>query len=152
MCCCDIPNINGQLGYKWNNPNGAASIRPISAPETQEGDELLYDEPGRCGGIDSHAHHYRIVRNSGSIYLLVRNGAGDKRIRLSLYANQPEAFAQLDSNGRYWILNALYHAQNQSARQAQAETEESWRKAAAEKRIKTRKVRGGNAIKVWIEN
>ncbi len=150
MCCCNKPTINGEYGYSWDGKS--ISIRPIDPPELQEDDILLYDEPGRCGGIDSHCHHYRIVKNHGVIYLLVKNGGGDKRIRLSLYDTQTEAFSQLDSNGRYWILNAIYHAQTDSTRKASETTTEMWRKAAAEKRIKTRKSRGCNSIKVWIEN
>ncbi len=150
MCCCDKPTINGELGYKWQ-PNDKPSIRRPDPPEIGDGDSLLFDEPGRCGGIDSHCHHYRIVKNCGTVYLLVRNGGGDKRICLSLYDEQLEVFTQLDSNGRYWILNALYHAQSDSAQRAREMTTALWRQAAAEKRIKTRKVRGGSSVKVWIE-
>ena len=150
MCCCNKPTINGEYGYSWDGKS--ISIRPVDPPELQEDDMLLYDEPGRCGGIDSHCHHYRIVKNHGVIYLLVKNGGEDKRIHLSLYNTQYESFSQLDSNGRYWILNALYHAQLDSARKAQEAISEIWRKAAAEKRIKTRKSRGCNSIKVWIEH
>ena len=151
MCCCGKPTINGQLGYKWQ-PNEAASVRPVSPPSLADGDVLLYDEPGRCGGIDSHSHHYRVVKDYGALYLLVRHGGGDDRINLHLYKDQPEVLAQLTSNGRYWLLNATYHAYRDGKSEGHERTEATWRRAAAEKRIKTRKVRGGNAVKVWIES
>ena len=151
MCCCDQPNINGELGYKWK-PTEKTSIRPPQPPTLADGDILLYDEPGRCGGIDSHSHHYRIVKSGGRLDLLVRHGGGDDRFHLSLYGTQPEFFASLDSNGRYWLFNALYHARSEGNRQGYYSATEEWRTAAIEKRIKTRKVRGGDAVKVWIEN
>ena len=150
MCCCGKPTINGEMGYQWQ-PNDNPGVRPPQPPPLLEGDVLLWDEPGRCGGIDSHCHHYRIVKQFCIIYLLVRNGGGDQRIPLSLYGNQHDVLNQLDSNSRYWILNALYHAQSNSALQARERERELWRTAAAEKRIKTRKTRGGSAVKVWIE-
>jgi hypothetical protein len=151
MCCCDQPNINGQLGYKWQ-PNDAPSKRPISAPDISEGDVILYDEPGRCGGTDSHSHHYTLVKSYSRLVLHVRHGGGDDLMFLSLYGKQPEIFDDLDSNGRYWIFNALYHAYGDGKRRGAGESETAWRTAAAEKRIKTRKVRGGSSVKVWIED
>jgi hypothetical protein len=150
MCCCEKPVVNGEMGYKWQ-PTDREGVRPISAPAITEGDELLYDEMGRCGEIDSHCHHYRIVKNCGNIYLLVRNGGGDDRIRLSLYGKQVNSFAILNSNDRYWLLNAIYHAHSEGKRNGRDRANEQWRKAAIEKRIKTRKIRGSNAVKVWID-
>src|SRR5579872_5634439 len=109
MCCCGQPTINGQLGYRWNNPDAAPGIRPIDAPELQEGDTLLYDEPGRCGGLDSHCHHYRVV-SRGGLWLLRRNGSGDHRLHLSSLQTLKGPLQALDSNGRYWLLSAIYHA------------------------------------------
>jgi hypothetical protein len=114
MCCCQTPNINGEPGHQWQ-PADRPGIRPVSAPDAK-GDNVLYDEPGRCGGQDSHSHHYQIVgAASGARFprLLVRHGGGDESIRLSNGAQVLRALAMLDSNGRYWLLNALYHAQSE---------------------------------------
>ena len=142
MCCCDKPNVNGTFGYKWNEPNKPAMTHEVNPPDLKENEILLYDEPGRCGGIDSHCHHYRVIRWYSSIYLLVRNGAGDDRLQISLYNQQVDLLADLASNARYWFLNAIYHAYADGKREAQAETSHRWSKAAAEKRIKIRR-RGG---------
>ena len=150
MCCCNKPNVNGELGYSWDGKS--SSIRPVDPPELGEGDVLLYDEPGRCGGIDSHSYHYRIVKNRGQICLIVRHGGGDERIKISLYKQQPEVFDRVSSNDRYWILSGLYHAHSEAKRQGYAMATEQWQKAAADKKIKTRKVRGSNSVKVWIED
>ena len=71
------------VGYKWNNPSGQASVYPVNPPKLADGDTLVRDLPGRCGGQDSHSYHYCLVRSAGSLNLLVRHGGGDERIRLS---------------------------------------------------------------------
>jgi len=148
MCMCGKPVINGEMGFVWNGE--APHIYPVNPPEIQEGETILYDEPGRCGGLDSHSHHYRVVQSHGSLALLVRHGGGDERISyLSCSKTLLAPLAALDSNGRYWVLNAMYQAQRNAASRATDDERARWRKAAAEKRIKTRKVRDG--VKVWME-
>lgn len=148
MCICSVPNINGQEGYSWDGKE--IGVRKPAPPELKDNDVLLFDEPGRCDKIDSHCHHYRIVKNS-RCFLLARNGSGDQRIRLSNGEVTFNALKQLDSNGRYWLLNAIFHAANDAKMQGMTETGQYWRQAAAEKRIKTRKLRNQDGVKVWIE-
>lgn len=114
MCCCDTPTVNGEVGYKWNNPSGQASVYPVNPPKLADGDTLVRDLPGRCGGQDSHSYHYCLVRSAGSLNLLVRHGGGDERIRLS--GPIGNTLATLNSTECYWILNAIFHAQSDSAR------------------------------------
>ncbi len=150
MCCCGKPTVNGESGYKWNQPDAAPSVYPVNPPPLEDGDELLFDEPGRCGGTDSHAYHYRMVKHCG-LYLLVRHGGGDRRIYLSSNAALVQTLNGLDSAARYWILSAIYHAHHDGARDARESESETWRTAAAEKRIKTRKLPARGVCKVWIE-
>lgn len=150
MCCCESPNINGTLGYKWQ-PSDKPMIRAAHAPTLKDGDTLLYDEPGRCGGIDSHSFHYRVVKNFG-LSLLVRHGGGEERIGLGYHDAVLSILSTLDSNGRYWLLNEIYHVVERASREARENESGKWRRAAAEKRIKTRKLRGRNVSKVWIED
>ncbi len=149
MCCCGKPVINGEIGYRWQ-PNDEPGRYPPNAPMLDDRDVLLFDEPGRCGGQDSHPYHYCVVRSSG-LYLYVRHGGGDERIRLSNGKALALALASLDSDSRYWILNAVYHAQSYAARDAREIERNVWKQAAADKRIKTRKMRGSLSVKVWIE-
>lgn len=144
---CGKPTINGETGYRWNNEQ--TSVRPVNPPTLWDGDVMLADEPGRCGGLDSHCHHYRLVKAHGSLSLLVRHGGGDERVRLS--GPIGETLLGLDSSPRYWLMNAIYHAYEDGKSIATTKTATTWRQAAAEKRIKTRKQRGGSGIKVWIE-
>lgn len=150
MCCCDKPNINGELGYKWQ-PNDRPVIRRPDPPTLTEYDTLLYDEPGRCGGQDSHCHHYRVVGQT-FLTLLYKHGGGEGRIRLSNSKALIPILASLDSNARYWLMNSIYHAYADGQRNGAERTEERWRMAAAEKRIKTRKLPYNKGVKVWMES
>lgn len=149
MCCCKEPNVNGNPGYSWDGKS--VGTHPVNPPTLRDGDMMLFDEPGRCGGVDSHSFHFRVVRQKyGGLALLVRHGAGEERIRLG---TRPigETLARLGSGERYWFLQCLYHVQSEAARHAATERDSVWRSAAAEKRIKTRKQRGRGTVKVWIE-
>lgn len=149
MCCCAQPNVNGTPGYQWS-PSDKPSVRPVNPPTLQEGEVLLYDEPGRCGGQDSHCHHYRITAGRHPM-LLVRHGGGEERIRLSNPQQVLRALEMLDSQGRYWLLNALYHAQADARRAGANAMDAVWHKAAAERRIKVRKVRNTDLVRVEIK-
>lgn len=46
MCCCGKPTINGETGYRWNDPNSTPGVYPVNPPDVQEGETILYDEPG----------------------------------------------------------------------------------------------------------
>lgn len=151
MCCCGKPVVNGQPGYSWDGKS--FSIRPVNPPDIKDGDVLMYDEPGRCGGIDSHSHHFRVV-NSGGVWsnaILVRHGGGDERISLSSVGRlMLPMLAKLDSNERYWLLHTIYSAHEDAIARTREKQNLFWMTAAAEKKIKTRKVHGG--VKVWIED
>lgn len=145
MCCCGKPNINGQPGYSWDGK--AVGVRPVDPPEIEERESLIFDEPGRCGGQDSHCHHYRVT----SLGLLVRHGGGTERLRLSNQKAVITALSALDSTGRYWLLNALYRAAGDASRNAQDETSAKYRKAFVEGTLKKRKLPAQGQVKVWIE-
>lgn len=146
MCCCAKPNVNGEPGYSWDGKN--VNTRPVDPPTLKERDTLLFDEPGRCGGMDSHCHHYRLVNNCG-LELLVRHGGGEERIHVSL----PRGFSfdGLDSNTRYWMLNAIFHAHSNGERQGADKTAQKYRKAFVDGRLKKRKLPAQGSVKVWIE-
>ncbi len=156
MCCCGKPTINGEVGaYSWDGKH--FSTRKPHAPELAEGDTLIFDEPGRCGGIDSHCHHVRVVKadSGGAHYLLVQHGGGAERIRLRCTGDmviRSGTLAAMDSNARYWLLMTLYRVQHESAQAARDTEAARWMQAAANKNIKTRKYRGSDRVKVWIEN
>lgn len=148
MCMCGKPTINGEPGYSWDGKS--VSVRHVMPPELRNGDQLLYDEPGRCGGLDSHSHHFRVVKRSYSHALLVRHGGGEEAIDLSVaFKLALDGLAVLDSNSRYWLFLSIHSAQRIAETRAQDKCNATWRKAAAEKRVKTRKMRAG--VKVWIE-
>lgn len=149
MCCCEKAVINGEDGYSWDGKS--FSVRKPCFAEMEEGDVLVRDLPGRCGGIDSHSHDFRIIRRKiMGLYLLVHHGGGSERIALRAYGC--EGFIEtMNESDCYWIMLTLYGVQSDAARKAQSIESDKWRKAAVEKRIKTRKQRGSNFMKIWIE-
>ena len=149
MCCCGTPTVNGEMGYKWQ-PNERPSIRPVDPPILREHEVLIYDLPGRCGIIDAHCHHYRIVKWLSSLYLAVKHGGGEERIRLSTTPTFTWMLTQLEDTTRYWLCHTLYHATAEAGRTSEEKEDGKWRTAAAEKRIKTQKIRN-RGVKVWIE-
>ena len=149
MCMCGKPTINGEPGYSWDGKSH--SIRKPNPPDLDDGDELLIDEPGRCGGLDCHCHHFRVVKAQsayGGYFLLVRHGGGDERIPLGSRPGIRPLLAT-DSNSRFWLLQMMYQVQHNQAAEARKLANDQWTKAAAEKRIKIRKQRG--SVKVWVE-
>lgn len=149
MCSCDKPTVNGQIGYKWQ-PNDKPTIYPPSPPSLQKDDVLLFDEPGRCGGLDSHSHHFRVVKSYSTRYLLVHHGGGEERIRLLPHDGLLDTLKTLDSNARYWLLHAIYSAHHDGERAGTEKTAAYWRQAAYEKRIKVRKIRNSSLLKVEV--
>jgi len=151
MCCCGKPIINGEDGYSWDGKS--FSVRKPFYPELEEGDTLVKDLPGRCGGIDSHSFDFRLVRVPiYGLQLLVHHGGGSERINLHAYKPSGSIIEALSDSDCYWLMQTLYHVQSDAARDAQSKEAHRWQKAAACKRIKTRKQRGGDSIRVWIEN
>lgn len=150
MCMCGKPTINGEPGYSWDGVR--KGVYPVNPPEPAIGDVLLYDEPGRCGGLDSHSHHVRLVKSHGRLILLVRHGGGDERINLGCVSQislRDEVLSAMDSNARYWLLKTIYSVHREATSEARESERAKWLKAAAEKRIKTRKL--GDKVKVWID-
>lgn len=150
MCMCDKPTRNDALG-------GYGVIN--RAPELQSNDKLIFDECGRCrpqingtGSTDYHSHHFCLVDNYGYTVLLVRHGGGDERINLGgKHRRIVELLEPMDSDRRYLMMHAFYNVHQEAARVARETECNHWRQAAAEKRIKTQKIRGRAAVKVWIE-
>lgn len=150
MCYCGKPNINGEPGYSWDGKT--FGVRLVAAPALDDGDSLLYDEPGRCGGVDSHSHHFRVVKAQHvGFFLLVQHGGGAERISLGYRSFLPGVMRDMDSHARYWLLQNIYHVQADAVAAAKQKADAAWRQAAAEKRIKTRKQPRKGSIRVWIE-
>lgn len=140
MCRCEQPTVNGTGDYKHH-------LRP---PELSDGDELLRDLPGRCGReIDSHAFHFRVVKR-GRYSLMVMSGAGQQVIDLGYRKTIPDTIASMSDDDAYWLCQAMYHAMDKHARCARNAEKSRWAAAAANKRIRTRKMRNSDTVKVRI--
>jgi hypothetical protein len=56
----------------------------------------------------------------------------------------------MDSNTRYWLLNAIYYAHADAERDAREATARKYSKAFVDGQLRKRKARG--VYRVWIEN
>jgi hypothetical protein len=125
--------------------------REYTAPALESGAVLIFDEPGRIlNNVCYRSFYFRVAKQEyGPYALFVKHGAGTESWRMQYTKAVIDGLAKLDSDSRYLILHTLMRAHQESERQAVEKRDAFWRQAAAEKRIKTRKVKAG--IKVWIE-
>ena len=151
MCRCEKPNVNGTPGaYSWDGRS--RTTYQVNPPALRDDDKLIYDEPGRCGGIDCHSHHFRLVEWYASYNLLVRHGAGDERLMFPVTGGQLlPSLETMDSNTRYWLFHSIYSAYSDGRDRMRDELDAHWRAAAAEGRIRTRKLPKRGSVKVWID-
>jgi len=150
MCCCGKPTIKGEPGYSWEGETRFA--RQVDPPILEDGDKVVFDEPGRCGGIDAHCHHFTVVKDGyGPQHtLLVKHGAETERIDLAWYSSTVvEAFANMSSDVRFWVLFSIYSADATARRKTEERTRTNWASAFIAKRIKKSTRRG--RVSVWIE-
>lgn len=159
MCCCGKPVKNGEPGYSWEGKQ--FSVRPVSPPTLPDGAVVVYDEPGRCqpmlGGkpyhVDHHSHHYQMVKADGSYRAFVAHGMGTVEFGYDWdWAKVAQLMAPMDSDSRFVLFMSIDSMVKHVERSATAAESAMWRQAAAEKRIKVRKVRGQSKVKVWIED
>lgn len=153
MCCCGKPVINGEMGYRWQ-PTDTPQVRLPNPPELGEGELIVFDEPGRCGGLDCHSHHFRVItEHFGGYALLVQHGGGLERVQLWCgFKLGIDGLKSLDTNARYWLLYGIYDADRKAKTNATDIEAAKWMQAAAGKRIKTRKYPKRRTVKVWIED
>jgi len=125
----------------------------------EEGEELFFDEPGRIlyrhengrkDGVDCRSHYFRVTKPKFGFYKLkVRHGGGEESACLKYDKMIIEGLAKMDSDSRYWMLYAIMDVKSKAETSTAEKINSSWRTAAAQKRIKTRKVKAG--VKVWID-
>lgn len=140
-------NTLGEHNYDATTDIQTDSWRGPSVPD---GCEVLYDEPGRVlFDVCYRAYHFRVVAKYGLHTLLVRHGGGDESIPLA--SDFVRALAMMDSDARFLTLYALMDTAHKAARNAESRTADAFRKAFAQGRLKKRKVRGTDAVRVWIE-
>jgi hypothetical protein len=150
MCCCGKPTINGEPNaYSWDGKTFLTHT--VNPPELSEADSLLFDEPGRCGAVDSHCHHFRLVKNGCLFFLLVQHCGGIERIQLASWNDHLSAtLLTMDTNTRYWLIHSIYRTANKVERETINNHTSRWANAFVDKRIKKQKRNG--TVRVWIDN
>lgn len=128
------------------------------APTIKNGEVVRLDEPGRVYQFTNYAvtyqsYYLRVVGlEFGGMELRVRHGAGEERYRLgTLDKRAVEALNKLDSDDRYSVLFTMYDAIKKAVSNAAADTSKEYRTAFVQGRLKKRKGRGQDSVKVWVE-
>jgi len=127
--------------------------REWRAPAVPEGATIIFDEPGRVlDNVCYRSHYFRVFKEAHGLFyhLTVQHGAGTESWRLGYNKRVLAGLAQLDSDTRYLMLHTIMDSHQESETRTKEKVSAFWRQAAAEKRIKTRKVKDG--VKVWIED
>jgi hypothetical protein len=140
------------MNYEATDNWGA---NPLRQPAEGELDTVLFSEHGRIiGKIDYRSHWYKLVKPKyGEMALLVKHGGGEERLPLG-HCNG-DAIARicgiLSPDDRYLLLSSFLHIDHESRSKSRRETAAEYQKAFADGKLKKRKVRGADAVKVWIE-
>ena len=126
---------------------------------THSGNNVLLEEKGRViGEVDYNSFTLKLVRDMGFYHhkgfcrLYVSHGAGEERISLTHVKEQViETILNMEPDTRFLALFAFYDIAKSEFQKGFNEAEVTYQRAAAEGRLKTRKVRGKNRVKVWVE-
>ena len=126
--------------------------------KVEEGEQLFFDEPGRvyynadlsCD-VDMGSFYFRVIRREfGGVILRCKSGLGVTEIRLGINDRVIVALSSMDSHSRFIMLMEMRDLHNRAVEVTTNTVETTWQRAAAEGRIKTRKVRGENKVRVTM--
>jgi hypothetical protein len=121
---------------------------------THSGNNILLEEKGRViGEVDYNSFTLKLVRDMGFYHLYVIHGAGEEKISLIHVKEQViKTILNMEPDTRFLTLFAFYDIAKNEFQKGFNEAEVTYQRAAAEGRLKTRKVRGENRVKVWVED
>lgn len=133
--------------------------REFCAPAIPAGEIVLFSEPGRVldnkaeGGhtdVCYQAFHYAVTKAEYGRYVLrSRSGLGDRALPLD--KQTVEGLALLDSDHRFFMLYALRRAYDEGVKHGTRCATLEHQQAFVDGRLKKRKNRGQDSVKVWIE-
>lgn len=120
---------------------------------THSGNNVLLEEKGRViGEVDYNCYTLKLVRDMGFYHLYVTHGAGEEKISLIHVKEQViKNILNMEPDTRFLTLFAFYDIAKSEFQKGFNKAEITYQRAAAEGRLKTRKVRGKNRVRVWVE-
>lgn len=127
------------------------------APTIEPEETTLFDEPGRLlthdgSPVDYCAYHFRVTQHRFGPYRLhVKHGGGQEVWPLCFAPELPAALGKMEPDDRFRFLHLLMQTNHKTAEHTAQRLTAQWQQAAAEKRIRTRKLPGQPRVKVWIE-
>lgn len=127
--------------------------RGLRFPALEEGEEVVFDEPGRIlppttedgHSTDCRSHYFRVTKPKFAEYRLrVKHGGGEEWWNLDYSDRTVFGLRQMDSDSRYRLLWLIMDAHNAGERKG----EDKYRKYFLEGRLKKRRKNGTTYVQV----
>jgi len=115
---------------------------------------VVFEQKGRViNGTDFSSFTLKIVKDFNSYVLKVSHGGGTEKFHLFFDRYEPviQALKTMDADTSFLTVFAFYDLCKSNFEKGFNVAESTYQRAAAEGRLKTRKVRGENRVKVWVE-
>lgn len=130
-------------------------LDPARAPKVHETDTVIFSEHGRIAfNLDYRSHWFILVKQQFAGHaLLVSHGAGEEQIQLPRcrFEHVIDVLSGLNSDLRYLMMYQLFDIHKEGRTLGREAVEFLYKKAFAHGRLKKRKIRGANKVKIWIE-
>ena len=122
-------------------------------PSLKPGYTRVFSEHGRILGNTCYRSHWMALDKGehGGYFLTVKHGGGEEHFQIAYSKRLVDALAALDSDARYFILHQFLRIKQDAERAAQDKTANDYKRAFAEGRLRKRKLRGQDAVKVWVD-
>lgn len=128
-------------------------------PTLAEGATRIFAEPGRVLDLKARGGNYDVCYRSHAFAVdalprddyrvTVKHGGGEESVKVRREFVQ--ALHGMTSDARYFVLYELMDSRATHARAAAERVRGEWSQAFADGRLKKRKQRGTNSVRVWIE-
>jgi hypothetical protein len=127
------------------------------APSVEDGEEIIFDEPGRVlgrdamgyNGTDYRSHYFRVTRSKYDAYRLrVHHGGGEEAWSLGYNRSTIDALGALDSDARYLLLHAIAKAHGESYRAGVQASAKKYTDAFLDGRLKKRRSQGRARVEI----
>lgn len=121
-------------------------------PSISDSAITLFEEKGRViNDVDYSPFTVALAQDFDSYHVIITSGAGTESFFLTFDPLVADAISNMPSDARFLTLLEMREIKTRFLSAGFNKAQSIWQRAAAEDRIKTRKLRGRNEVRVWIE-
>jgi hypothetical protein len=130
-----------------DSDNYSYKERRWTSPAVEEGEEIIFDEPGRIlpptseGGhsTDCRSHYFRVTKPRIGFYRLrVKHGAGEEWWNLDYSDRTVYGLRQMDSDSRFRLLWVIMDAHKEGEKKGESKYRQYFLEGRLKKRTKNR--------------